>query len=233
MKLRNSRLTPAMVVAIIALVVAAGGTSLAKAPVAFVAKALGLNSTQKKQVTKIADTQIRKKAKNLSVKSANTATTASSAINALSAVNASALGGQAASAFFPADRVFSSGVKAIANTGTVTTTPTTVLTVGPFTVQASCTLSGGVIALDVAFAYPAKTILDETYKTAAGTETLDTNASSLMTFAAQSTTLGDWTDVPLTVIAPDDTPYQFLEGWDAVNAPIAGDCAVQLLAIQG
>jgi cytochrome c oxidase assembly protein Cox11 len=49
------RVSPALAISIVALVLAAGGTSYANAPVAFVAKALGLNGTQKKQVKAIAD----------------------------------------------------------------------------------------------------------------------------------------------------------------------------------
>jgi hypothetical protein len=36
-----------------------------------------------------------------------------------------------------------------------------------------------------------------------------------------------------TAIAPDGTPYEFMEGWDALNYPSVGSCAAQILAVQG
>jgi len=272
--LPTRRVSPAFAISVVALVLAAGGTSFAQAPVGFIAKALGLSSTQKKQVAKIADSEISKKASTLSVLSAKSATnasyaanaafatnatkavtatnaisatnatnaatatnatnaaTATNATNAATATNATMLGGQAPSAFFPANRVFSSGVKTIANTGTAAT-PAAVMTVGPFDVQATCTLTSGTLALTVSFAYAAGTILNETQESAAGVETLDTQSHGTTAFAADSSNFADWSAVPLTVIGTDGTPYQFLEGWDALNYPSAGSCGVQILAVQG
>jgi hypothetical protein len=85
------RVSPALVISIIALVLAASGTSFAAAPVALLAKALGLNSAQKKQVRSIADKQIAAESSKLSVlraKSAESATTATTAINAVTATSA-------------------------------------------------------------------------------------------------------------------------------------------------
>src|SRR5271166_5014497 len=45
-KSSRGRVSPALVISIIALVLAAGGTSFASAPVSFVAKTLGLNGVQ-------------------------------------------------------------------------------------------------------------------------------------------------------------------------------------------
>jgi hypothetical protein len=87
----RQRVSPALIVSIVALVLAATGTSLAAAPVAFVAKTLGLNSTQKKQVKSIAAKQIAGEASKLSVlhaKSAESATTATDATTAANATNA-------------------------------------------------------------------------------------------------------------------------------------------------
>ena len=113
------RISPALVISMIALVLAAGGTSFAAAPVAFVAKVLGLNSKEKKQVTSIADNQIASKGPKLSVlfaTSAGTATTATNATNATNATtatnatNAAELGGAAASAFQQYAATLPSGV---------------------------------------------------------------------------------------------------------------------------
>jgi len=118
-------ISPALVISLIALVLAAGGTSFAAAPVAFVAKALGLSSKQKKQVTSIADSQIASKGPKLSVlyaASAGTATTATNATNATNATsatnattatnatNAAELGGAAASAYQQYTATLPSGV---------------------------------------------------------------------------------------------------------------------------
>jgi hypothetical protein len=119
-------MSPALVISVFALVLAAGGTSFAESPVALVAKTLGLNSKQKKQVKSIADKEIGAKASALTVLSATNATnathatsanTAGSATNATNATtatnatnatnattasnatNAAALGGKAPSAY--------------------------------------------------------------------------------------------------------------------------------------
>ena len=88
----NRRPTPALVIAIVALVLAVGGTSFAAAPVTFIAKAVGLNTRQKKRVTAIADAQIAAKASTLSVLNATNATNATNAVNAANALNANTVG---------------------------------------------------------------------------------------------------------------------------------------------
>jgi hypothetical protein len=107
-KSSRGRVSPALVISIVALVLAAGGTSFAQAPIAFVAKTLGLTRTQKKQVTSIADKEIKSKTPKLSVlfaKSAGSAATAGSAAsaanaqNAVTASNATSLGGTPASSY--------------------------------------------------------------------------------------------------------------------------------------
>ncbi|HEV3319868.1 MAG TPA: hypothetical protein VG053_09125 [Solirubrobacteraceae bacterium] len=83
--------TPAFVISLVALILAAGGTSFASVPVAFVAKTLGLNGKQKTQVKSIADKEIKSKAPKLSVlfaKTAGSAASAGSAVTAGSATNA-------------------------------------------------------------------------------------------------------------------------------------------------
>jgi hypothetical protein len=79
------RVTPALVISIIALVLAAGGTSYAGAPVAFVAKTLGLNGKQKSQAKSIAEKEIKAKASKLTVLSAKSATSAATAATAATA----------------------------------------------------------------------------------------------------------------------------------------------------
>jgi hypothetical protein len=87
-KSSKGRVSPALVISIVALVLAAGGTSLAAAPIAFVAKTFGLTSKQKKQVKSIADTEIKSHAPKLSVLFANSAGSASTAGSAATAGNA-------------------------------------------------------------------------------------------------------------------------------------------------
>jgi len=96
-KVSSVRVTPALVISIVALVLAAGGTSFASAPIAFVAKTVGLNGKQKSQVKSIAAKEIKAKAPKLSVlfassagsaASSGSAATAGSATNATNATNA-------------------------------------------------------------------------------------------------------------------------------------------------
>src|SRR5262249_11103333 len=72
-KLRLSRPSPAMVVAVIALIFAMGGTALA---------VVGLNGKQKRQVRSLANQQINKKAPRLSVANAKNADNANTVGNA-------------------------------------------------------------------------------------------------------------------------------------------------------
>jgi hypothetical protein len=118
-RFRWGRPSHALVIAVLALVVACGGTAAASGPVAFIGKTLGLNGKQRRQVTSIADAQITAKAPTLSVLNATSATNATNATNAfnaanatnatnaanatnaLNATNASDLGGRPASAYEP------------------------------------------------------------------------------------------------------------------------------------
>lgn len=145
--LRKARVSPALAVATIALIVALAGTSIAKVPIGFVASALGLNSKQKKQVTTIADTEIKHKAGGLSVKNAKHATSASSATTATSAttaktattaVNAAELDGQPATAFEPSADFFRSGLVTAASGQTVP-----IVSFGSFALSLVCTAGGG------------------------------------------------------------------------------------------
>jgi hypothetical protein len=65
--------SPSMVVALVALLFALTGTAVAGAPIAAMARLLGLNSKQKGQVKTVADQQIRSKAGGLHVSFATTA----------------------------------------------------------------------------------------------------------------------------------------------------------------
>jgi hypothetical protein len=60
-RFHRRRPSPALVVATVALVVASSGTAFASGSVAFIAKVVGLNSKQTRQVKSIADTQITDK----------------------------------------------------------------------------------------------------------------------------------------------------------------------------
>lgn len=82
-----SRISPSLVISLIALVLAASGTSLASVPLGALARTLGLSSKQKKQVITLANKQIAKKAPKLSVLFARSAAKASSAVTAIDAVN--------------------------------------------------------------------------------------------------------------------------------------------------
>jgi hypothetical protein len=145
-KSMRGSVSPALVISIIALVLAAGGTSLASAPVAFIAKAVGLNGKQKKQAKSIADKEIKGKASKLSVlfaqsagsaasaasaATAGSATSAVSALNATNATNATNAGN--------ANTVAGEAVQKFFFTSAEATTPLkTVAQFGTFTLQARC-----------------------------------------------------------------------------------------------
>jgi hypothetical protein len=76
-----------MAVAMVALIFASAPLA-SGAPAAFLAKALGLNGKQKREVRSIADTQISDRSHGLSVRSAANATSAAFATNAGTATNA-------------------------------------------------------------------------------------------------------------------------------------------------
>jgi hypothetical protein len=82
------RVSPALVISIIALVLAAGGTSLASAPVGFVAKTFGFNKVEHKQAKALIESEIKSKAPKLSVLFARTAVNALSANSAATAASA-------------------------------------------------------------------------------------------------------------------------------------------------
>jgi hypothetical protein len=229
---RNSLRSPALVISIIALIFAVGGTSLAST----IGQALGLSGKQRKQVKRIADSEIKHKASGLSVKSAKTATTATTAAKAvasLTAINADALGGQPASAY---GRVFESGVKTIPDGAG----PTAVLSFGPFAAQATCTGSGATLALTFNIAYPARvTIGDKGGQTSAGTFSLDVNSAAingqegLQPF--HDTGSLDFSGIAggLTLYAQDGTPYHLVSAWDAIDYPTVGNCAAEVFVVQG
>jgi hypothetical protein len=234
------RPSPAMAVALVALLVALGGT--AYAGITIPNNSVGTKQLKNRAVTtkKIKNGTVTASKINTSgltvpnalhANSADTAGSATDATNATNATDATMLGGETASAFFPANRVFSSGLTTISNTGT-TPTPSNIMTVGPLTVQGSCTLGGGKLAVNITTAYAAGTVINETRESAAGTETLDSNFVTGTGFLSDSSIDKDWANMPLTVIPPGGPTYQFLEGWDALNYPTAGSCSVQLLAIQ-
>jgi hypothetical protein len=87
-RIRIGRPSPAMMVAIIALFVALGGSGYA-----------ALSGKDKKKVRGIADQEIAAKAGGLAVATAANATNATNATNAGTAANANALGGTAATGF--------------------------------------------------------------------------------------------------------------------------------------
>jgi hypothetical protein len=232
-RIQVRRPSPAVAISLAALVVASSGTAFASGPIASIAKALGLSGKQKNQVTSIVDKQIAAKAPGLNVLSAATATNASTATNATNAGNATTLGGQGPSTFFPASRVLSTGT--VATLPDSTPTATTLLRAGPFTLQGTCTVSGSVVTLYFYLDFPANTIYQTTPESTAGTLELDHNVSTDLTtpnFDSSLTGLFDSYD-QFTLIAPDGTAYEFLDGWDGVNYPSSGTCAYQALLVQG
>lgn len=136
-RVRPRRPSGAMVVAMIALIVAVGGTAFA-GPVAQLAKRVSGNKIIKKRSLSgnrlrkhtITGTEV-KLSKLGTVPRANTANTADLA------ANANGLGGQPASAFFPAGRVHASGLVKASKGQTVT-----VLSAGPFTLTLKCQDAG-------------------------------------------------------------------------------------------
>jgi hypothetical protein len=129
------RFSPALVVSVTALVLAGTGTAFGSDAVGFIAKAVGLSSKQKKQVTSIADRQISTKAPGLSVLNATHATTATNATNASNAANATDLDGQPASTFEPSADIARSGLITLAAGGS---DRVQVASFGPFTLKLGC-----------------------------------------------------------------------------------------------
>jgi hypothetical protein len=128
-----------MAIALIALAITITGTPLASASVATIAKVLGLNHKQTRQVKSIVHQQLSAKAPSLSVQNAAAVTTAAmatsatTATNATSATNTTELGGQAPGAFESSSE--------FERTGTVTTTAGNTVpfaTFGPFTLTLQC-----------------------------------------------------------------------------------------------
>jgi hypothetical protein len=124
-RLRRRKPSPAMLVAIVALVFALAGSTAAG-----VATISVLNKKEKKQVRNIAKDEIGKAAPGLSVASAETANRANTANTADSATNAASVGGRTVS------RIFA--------TVPLGTTNQTIATLGPFTLRGSCDGSGNV-----------------------------------------------------------------------------------------
>jgi hypothetical protein len=234
-----------VVISICALVVASSGTAFASGPIASIAKALGLNGKQKSQVTSIADAQIAAKAPTLSVLNATNATNAANATNATNAANAAnatnatnagnanTVGGDAPSAFLDAGRIADSG--SVYTLPDTTSTPTTLFRAGQLTVQGTCTISSGTISLELWLDYPAGTVSGEGLETSADDIELDGDSTSSTTLDADSSYEDDF-DVspePVTFVTPDGRTYQYLEGWDGLNYPSAGQCSFQVLLVQG
>lgn len=243
-RIMGRRPSPALAISIVALVVASSGTAFASGSIATIAKALGLSHKQKSQVKSIANQQIAAKASGLSVShastadtattatSATTATTATTATNATNATNANTVGGDAPSAFLSAGRIPDDG--SVYTLPDTTSTPTTLFTAGSLTVQGTCTMSSGTLSLELILSYPAQTAIDETLEPTADTAVLDDDSTDTTAFDADSTNDGDfYDDAPLTLIEPDGSTYQYLDGWDALNYPNAGQCSFQLLLVKG
>jgi hypothetical protein len=123
------RFSPALVVSITALVLAGTGTAFGSDAVGFIAKAVGLSSKQKHQVTSIADRQISTKAAGLSVLNATHAT------NATNATNATDLDGQPASTFEPSADITRSGLITLVAGASGRAQ---VASFGPFTLKLGC-----------------------------------------------------------------------------------------------
>jgi hypothetical protein len=138
--------SPAVAISVVALVLAAGGTSFAKAPEAFIAKAVGMNSKQKHEAKSIAKKTIASAAPKLSVlhavdatnaTTATNSTTAATATTATTATNANNLGGAAPSAYEPSAHFIRSG---LVKASTGQTVP--IASFGPFALTLVCTDAG-------------------------------------------------------------------------------------------
>jgi len=229
MRYRSRRPSPAMVVAMLALVLAGAGTASANGAVGLIAKELGLTGKQKKQIASIADKQIAAKAPTLSVASATDATDATNATNATNAANATALGGFAASAFASSSHfmTYDQTVTATGTGGASGTGVVTLASVGPFTIVGKCTSYSGGSA--------ARTYIRSTQSNTAVTETEGGEDTTDLT---PTTNTGQWqqggTDVPgddpigPQAVGTSASP-SFAQSTDGPSSAISGDRQTRLV----
>jgi hypothetical protein len=152
-KLVKRRVSPALVISILALVLAAGGTSLASVPVGFVAKTFGFNKVERKQAKTLIESEIKLKAPKLSVLFARTAAnalTANSAATAASATSAatakSAGYATTANTANNANTVGGKEVKQFFMKGAANTPVATVLGIDGIVLKAGCDASTNPVA---------------------------------------------------------------------------------------
>jgi hypothetical protein len=204
-----------MVVAIIALIVAVGGTAFA-GPVAQLAKRVSGNKIIKKR--SLSGNRLRKHTitgTEVKLTKLGTVPRAKTANTANLAANANALGGQPASAFFPAGRVRASGLVKASKGQTVT-----VLTTGPFTLTLKCEDAGasGAKATFTATSTEANSLLDN-YPLGTS-RAIDT---------AMGTTPNGSTGAGRSLVAPSGANFHGVSA-DGVNA-LGADCFASITGI--
>jgi hypothetical protein len=158
-KLVKLRVSPALVISILALVLAAGGTSLASASAGFVARTFGFNKVERKQAKTLIQREIKINAPKLSVlfartaanalsaNSAATAASATSAVNAKSAANAKSAGyATTAGTANNANTVGGKQIKQFFMKGAANTPVATVLSIDGIVIKAGCDASSHPVA---------------------------------------------------------------------------------------
>jgi hypothetical protein len=227
--------SPAMVISVVALSIAIGGTGYAAStvvsPGATTAKKKkpSESTTDKKLIKGLAPTLTVKAAKSATnatnaqnaqnAVNATNATNAQNAVNAGTANNANNLGGQPASAFVSNGNHASSG-GVIKLGGTTGGNTQTVLTKGPFTLTLTCTkdAAGNVKESFDASSSEDKSVINGHVVTPAGTkQNLDTLGG-----AGGSTTFSNNNDVNYDFEAPSGFGFLFISS-DGINS-LGTDC---------
>lgn len=142
------RVSPALVISIVALVLAAGGTSLASVPVGFVARTFGFNKVERRQAKALIESEIKSKAPKLSVLFARTAVNAMSATSAATAASATSAGNAKSAGYATnannannANTVGGKQIKQFFMKGGANTPVSTVLGIDGIVIKAGCDAS--------------------------------------------------------------------------------------------
>lgn len=152
-KVVKGRISPALVISVVALVLAAGGTSLASAPVGFMARTFGFNKVERKQAKVLIESEIKSKAPKLSVLFAKTAVNAMSATSAATALTANSAGSAKSAGIATtannannSNTVGGKQIKQFFMKGVANTAPATILGVDGIVIKAGCDASAHPIA---------------------------------------------------------------------------------------